>query len=80
MNLERMRYAGRQLKLALALPCYFASLVLMATLFLPAESSSAQCTTKSNPNLNPNPESFDCGGRLQRRLQERHSVAKQHHR
>jgi hypothetical protein len=62
MNLERMRYAGRQLKLALALPCYFASLVLMATLFLPAESSSAQCTTKSNPNLNPNPESFDAVG------------------
>jgi len=27
MNLERMRHAGRQMKLALALPCCFASLV-----------------------------------------------------
>jgi len=56
MNLERMHHAGRQLKLALALPCCFASLVLMALLFLPAEASAA-CTT-SNPNPNPNPASF----------------------
>jgi hypothetical protein len=60
MNLERMHHAGRRLKLALALPCCFASLVLMALLFLPAKSFAA-CTT-ANPNPNPNPESFAAVG------------------
>jgi len=60
MNLERMRHAGRQMKLALALPCCFASLVLLALLFQPAKSSAA-CTT-SNLNPNPNPASFAAVG------------------
>jgi hypothetical protein len=60
MNLERMHHAGRRLKLALALPCCFANLVLMALLFLPAKSFAA-CTT-ANPNPNPNPESFAAVG------------------
>src|SRR6202050_2998218 len=62
MSLERTRRPGRQLKFALALPCYFASLVRMALLFLPVESSSAQCTTTPNLNPNPNPQSFDVVG------------------
>ncbi len=60
MNLERMRHAGRQMKLALTLPCCFASLVLLALLFQPAKSWAA-CTT-SNLNPNPNPASFAAVG------------------
>ena len=60
MNLERMRHAGRQMKLSLTLPCCFASLVLLALLFQPAKSWAA-CTT-SNLNPNPNPASFAAVG------------------
>jgi hypothetical protein len=65
-----MRHAGRQLKLALSLPCCFASLLLMALLFLPKESSAqfsgrvngnAACTNP-NPNPNPNPAAFAATG------------------
>src|ERR1700691_552000 len=56
MTLERMRHAGRQLKLALSLPCCLASLLLVALLLAPAKSFAA-CTT-TNPNPNPNPASF----------------------
>jgi hypothetical protein len=70
MKLERMRHAGRQLKLALSLSCCFASLLLMALLFLPKESSAqfsgrvngnAACTNP-NPNPNPNPAAFAATG------------------
>ncbi|MGB9029538.1 MAG: VCBS repeat-containing protein, partial [Acidobacteriaceae bacterium] len=60
MNLARMRHVGRQLKLALALPCCFATLALVALLCSPAELSAA-CTTV-NPNPNPNKASFDLVG------------------
>ena len=56
MTLERMRHAGQQWNIKLALPCFLATLVLVALLFLPAESA-AQCTNP-NPNPNPNPQSF----------------------
>ncbi|MGB6156924.1 MAG: FG-GAP-like repeat-containing protein [Acidobacteriaceae bacterium] len=62
MNLEKMRPAVRLSKLAFTPLCCFSSLLLMALLFLPARSSSAQCTTKANSNPNPNPQSFDSVG------------------
>ena len=58
MKLEKMRHARRQLKLALPLSCCFASLVLVALLFLPAESFATCTVTNPNPNPNPNKESF----------------------
>ena len=58
MNLEKMRLARRQLKLALPLSSCFASLVLVALLFMPAESFAKCTVANSNPNPNPNPESF----------------------
>ena len=58
MSLQKMCRAGRQLKLALGLPCCFAGLVLVALLFLPAESFATCSVTNANPNPNPNKESF----------------------
>jgi hypothetical protein len=60
MNLERTRHTGLQFKHALVLPCWFAGLLLVVLLFLPARAS-ATCTT-ANPNPNPNPESFAAVG------------------
>ena len=55
MNFETM-HPGRQVKLALGLPCCCVSVLLMALVFLPTKSLAA--CTNPNPNPNPNPQSF----------------------
>ncbi len=60
MNLEGIRRPGRLVKVALTQPCCFASLMLVALLFLPTRSFAA-CTT-ANPNHNPNPAAFAATG------------------
>ena len=67
MNVKRLRRGAWQFRLAHVLPCCFASLALVALLFLPTAASSqgingrvdgAAACSNPNPNPNPNPESF----------------------
>jgi hypothetical protein len=44
MNLERMRAELAHTKRSLALPCWFASLVLIGVLFLPSQSFARTCS------------------------------------
>jgi len=56
VRVEKMHPVSRYLSFPIDNRCYFASLVLVALLFIPAESS-ALCKNP-NPNPNPNSQSF----------------------